>query len=306
MRSLLRPNSRTPLRMSAPTPTSRRRARIAAWAASGLMALSAPLLSATQATADDRYFQVGYGVSVNGLTVGKGAFTGRVVENGYRLKGETSVAGIAGLLFNYTATGEVEGRIATRAPQPRVFGSKASESRASQRVAMTFSRNEVANIAIQPQPRPESELGRVQLTRNHLSGVIDPMSAMIVPAGRKGLHPSACNRTIPVFNGRERFDIVLSHKGFKSVPASGENSFNGDVIVCQARYKPIAGHRQNGRDVAYFAKAQDIELWLAPAGNTGLLLPYRISVPTPLGRGIVQANVFVASQDGNLRRAALD
>ena len=277
--------------------------RLAALALTGLLALGA---HAQTAQADDRYFQVGYAVSVNGLTVGKGAFSGRVVENGYRLQGETSVAGIAGLLFNYRATGEVEGRIATKHPQPRVFGSHASEARASQRVDMTFSRNAVSKIAIRPRPRPESELGRVQVTRNHLSGVIDPMSAMIVPAGQRGLHASACNRTIPVFNGRERFDIELSHKGFTTVQAGTANGFAGDVIICRARYKPIAGHRPNRREVSYFANARDIELWLAPAGNTGLLLPYRISVPTPLGRGIVQANVFVASNDGNVRRAALD
>ena len=276
---------------------------LAALAATGFIAAAS---HTPNALADDRYFQVGYAVSVNGLTVGKGAFSGRVVQNGYRLHGETSVAGIAGLLFNSRATGEVEGRIAPKHPRPSVFGSMASESRASQRVAMTFSGNGVSKIAIQPQPRPEAELGRVQVTRSHLKGVIDPMSAMIVPAGKKGLHPSACNRTIPVFNGRERFDIVLSHKGFATIPARNGRGYTGDVIVCQAKYRPIAGHKPDRREVAYFAKAQDIELWLAPAGNTGLLLPYRISVPTPLGRGVVQSTAFVASQDGTHRRAAID
>jgi hypothetical protein len=191
MRSLLSPGSDRGSSSSTKSDSTRQPAtrRVAyCWCGSSRRRADGPQAPSARrdgATADDRYFQVGYGVSVNGLTVGKGAFTGRVVENGYRLQGRNIRCWHCRTDVQLPATGEVEGRISTKAPQPRVFGSKASESRASQRVAMTFSRNEVANIAIQPQPRPESELGRVQLTRSHLKGVMDPMSAMIVPAGRR-------------------------------------------------------------------------------------------------------------------------
>jgi hypothetical protein len=37
----------------------------------------------------------------------------------------------------------------------------------------------------------------------------------------------------------------------------------------------------------------DIEIWLAPLAGTRFLVPYRASMPTPMGTGILQATRFV-------------
>ena len=34
-------------------------------------------------------------------------------------------------------------------------------------------------------------------------------------------------------------------------------------------------------------------MWLAPIAGTRLMVPYRISLPTPLGQGVLQATQFV-------------
>jgi hypothetical protein len=39
----------------------------------------------------------------------------------------------------------------------------------------------------------------------------------------------------------------------------------------------------------------DIELWLAPIAGTRVMVPYRVSVPTPIGLGVMQATQFVSS-----------
>lgn len=49
-----------------------------------------------------------------------------------------------------------------------------------------------------------------------------------------------CNRTLPIFDGAARYDIKLSYSGTRQVALDG---CNGSVVVCQARYVPIAGHR---------------------------------------------------------------
>lgn len=47
-----------------------------------------------------------------------------------------------------------------------------------------------------------------------------------------------------------------------------------------------------------------MEVWLAPAGNTGLLVPVRMVVPTPIGTGVISATGFSASHDGVRHTAA--
>ena len=37
-----------------------------------------------------------------------------------------------------------------------------------------------------------------------------------------------------------------------------------------------------------------MEMWLAPIAGTRVLVPFRFSVPTPFGLGVLQATYFVA------------
>jgi hypothetical protein len=37
-----------------------------------------------------------------------------------------------------------------------------------------------------------------------------------------------------------------------------------------------------------------MEVWLAPVAGTRVLVPYRVSVPTPLGPAVLQATQFVS------------
>ena len=37
-----------------------------------------------------------------------------------------------------------------------------------------------------------------------------------------------------------------------------------------------------------------MEIWLAPISGTRVLVPFRFSVPTPFGQGVLQATYFVA------------
>ena len=254
-------------------------------------------LPAAQA-AKDGYFAVTYTVALGGLPLGKGNFSGRVGGGAYRLKGDAMLTGIAGWLFDYKAYGEVDGRLGGNNHSPRKFGSSASDDRSTQIVAMRFAGGSVKHLDINPPVVADQH--HVTVKSSHMRGVVDPMTAMIITSTAKNgaLKPSDCNRKIPVFNGRERFDLVLRFKGTAQVTGNRRNTYNGPVIVCQALYRPIAGHRKGREEVDYYVNQKDLEVWLAPAGNTGLLIPVRMVVPTPIGTGVITATGFAASYDG--------
>ena len=100
------------------------------------------------------------------------------------------------------------------------------------------------------------------------------------------LDPSACNRTIPVFDGAGRFDVTLSFASAKTVDVPG---YKGPVLVCQARYTPIAGHRTGRKATQFMAENRDMEAWLAPVENTRMLVPVKISVRTMIGTTVIDA-----------------
>jgi membrane protein DedA with SNARE-associated domain len=42
------------------------------------------------------------------------------------------------------------------------------------------------------------------------------------------------------------------------------------------------------------AAQRDMEVWLVPVATTRVLVPFRVSVPTPIGAGVMQATQFIA------------
>jgi hypothetical protein len=52
--------------------------------------------------------------------------------------------------------------------------------------------------------------------------------------------------------------------------------------------------------IKYLVALRDAEVWLAPIAGTRVLVPFRFSMPTPLGLGVLQATQFVsAAQAGH-------
>jgi hypothetical protein len=136
---------------------------------------------------------------------------------------------------------------------------------------------------------------RVAVLDAHRHGALDPMTAGLIPAALQGepVAPEACQRTLAIFDGRQRFDLALAFKRLDSVKA--EQGYQGPVVVCTVIYQPVAGHRVSRGAIKYLMTTRDMEMWLAPITGTRILVPFRISVPTFVGTAVLQATTFVAA-----------
>jgi hypothetical protein len=114
-----------------------------------------------------------------------------------------------------------------------------------------------------------------------------------VPGSGEIVAPQACQRTLSVFDGRMRYDLVLSFSRFEV--ARSQAGYQGPVVVCAVRFSPIAGYVPSRYALKYLADLRDMEMWLAPISGTRVLAPYRASVPTPIGVGVLEATQFVSS-----------
>jgi len=83
-----------------------------------------------------------------------------------------------------------------------------------------------------------SNLGRgdAQVADADRQAVLDPLTALLVPAG---LSDEACRRTVRIFDGYQRFDVALAFKRRSSIKA--KEGYAGPAVVCSARYRPVAG-----------------------------------------------------------------
>ena len=129
---------------------------------------------------------------------------------------------------------------------------------------------------------------RVPVTAADRRGIVDPTSALVMPAraGTALLDPGNCDRTLPLFDGATRFNVVLSYAETREVQKPG---YAGPVLVCSARYQAIAGHRPDRPGVKFMEDNREMSVWLAPVEGTRVLVPLRISVLTEIGTNIIEA-----------------
>lgn len=178
-------------------------------------------------------------------------------------------------------------------PASAAIDSRDSEqTKRSIRIALSRGTVRMASIVPPLDYRPD----RVPLTEEHRRNVIDPLSAMLMPvaSGNDVLNADNCNRTLPIFEGTERFDIRLSYLRTETVKT--QKGYSGPVLVCRATYKPIAGHRPR-KQVEFMEENRTIEAWLAPVEGASMLAPWKVSLSTMVGTLVIEANQFVVAGD---------
>jgi hypothetical protein len=171
---------------------------------------------------------------------------------------------------------------------PTTFTSKIVSSSESSDVTMVLDNGSVKELAASPPPGGD----RVPVTEANRQGIVDPLSALLFPAAptAEGLSQEACQRTLPMFDGHQRYDLKLAFKRMDEVTA--EKGYAGPVVVCSVGYEPIAGHRASTPLVKYLSEGREMEIMLAPIAGTRLLAPFRVSVMSMVANLLIEANRF--------------
>jgi hypothetical protein len=196
------------------------------------------------------------------------------------------------VLASGEGTLEAHGLVKDGALSPTEFTAKTKSDGDNADIRMVLDGGAVKDLDASTPPPSED---RVPLTDAHRQGVTDPLSAVMIASAGNGdvLSADACKRTLPVFDGRRRFDLALSYKRMDKVKA--DKGYDGPVVVCAVTFKAIAGHRASSPLVKYLSGGRDIELWLAPVAGTRLLAPFRLQVASMLGNLVVAADTFEAT-----------
>jgi len=233
-----------------------------------------------------------YAASVGGIPLGKGAWVIEIGESQYTAAASGRVTGVLRAVTSGEGSSAVRGLMNGGHPVPQNYAVHVTSDDKTDEVRMTFNSGTVKELVAEPPFAPTPD--RVPVTEVHRKGVIDPMSAGLMPVGGTGdvLVPEACQRTLPIFDGRQRFDLTLTFKRLDKV--SADKGYQGPVVVCQVTYQPLAGHRPSRYAIKYLMEQRDMEIWLAPILGTRIVVPYRIQVPTLLGAAVLEATQFVA------------
>lgn len=218
-----------------------------------------------------------YNIAFNGINIGSFKFKSAISGRGYVLDGDAELSALLGA-FNWQGVTRASGSVESSAPQPAGYTFTFKSMARSGSVKLGFSKDRISNVSLVP-PIPDAE-DIVPVERKHLKGALDPLSAVMAltrPVGNDG----PCERVIPVFDGKQRFDLRLSYRRQDIVREAKQSGQPGVAIVCAVRYVPIAGYSPS--EVEQMAENDGIEVSLRPVPSANLFVPHEIRIPTIAG-----------------------
>lgn len=242
-------------------------------------------------------FDVSYDVEIKSFRLGQVDVKGELNGNDYNVFTDAKLTGLVGAAFKINGGAEVNGRFLDTHSNLADAGYHFffTTPKESDKISLSTRGGRVSDVSANPLPDP---LGtRIPLQNRHKNKISDPITAFLLPAKNNTGDVSKidCNHKVEIFDGRERFTISMK---FKRMATAGETRFykgyRGDIAICEARYKPIAGHRSDDELAAFSAKSKDMEIWLAPIVGTRRLFPYKFRLPTPFGIAEISASKFIS------------
>jgi hypothetical protein len=232
-----------------------------------------------------------YAVTFAGLRIGDATAVGTFDPSRYKVDLSAKLTGLAAMVSSLKMALTSSGALHRGGVAPAAYATTSANSYETRTVRMSLNSGTVKAVEIVP-PFEDKE-GRVPVTEALKRNVLDPTSALImtVPPGEPLVGPSACNRTLPIYDGFTRFDITLSYVGTRDVATKG---YSGPVSVCAARYTPVAGHKRDSRSTQFMADNREIEAWLAPVEHAHVVVPFHVSLLTMSGTAQVDAVEFTS------------
>jgi hypothetical protein len=240
------------------------------------------------------HLEAEYTATLAGLPIGHGTWAIEVAEDQYTAAANGSTSGLLRIFTGARGASASRGSFNGEQTLSTNYVATIDFDRSKyDDVRMVLAGGNVKDFSVDPPLAPHPE--RIPVSDADRRGVVDPLSSTINRVGGNGdpVSPLACARKVAVFDGRVRYDLRSEFKRIEMVKA--ERGYQGPVAVCAVYFEPISGYVPNRPVIKYLVALRDAEVWLAPISGTRVLVPFRFSMPTPLGMGVLQATQFVAA-----------
>ncbi len=250
---------------------------------SALMAGTVSSASATEAGPTN--LKVDYSIALGGFDLGRADVEANINGGAYQLDAFIKTEGIAEQFFETTFALESRGSFAGNRVKPARFVSSYQDADSSRRVELIYPSRGAPVMSAEPAYGdgfgPHVQLNDVLMTQ-------DPVSAMLLPT--RSASASPCDRSLPLFDGRRRYDLQLREDGMTEMNGA-ESAYTGPAMRCTVGMLPVAGYERKTL-IKLLAREDSIRVWLAPLEGSDVWVPVRLTLRTPFGGAVMRATRF--------------
>ena len=217
-----------------------------------------------------------YSASVLVFRVGRVALEAELGHADYAAQAHIEAAGLAALFTDFSIESGVAGRLTGAGPRPTHYGHTERTGSKTRIINVDFE-----NGIARPTAVPEfSSWGEPHASEADRTGVADPMTATLLLSEMVAASGGApCEGSLPVFDGKQRYDLELRSGGTEWVRTRG---WRGEALVCDAFYQPVSGY--DAEDWPEPGETRHpLRLWIAPIADGTAFLPVRLHTRAGFG-----------------------
>jgi hypothetical protein len=234
-----------------------------------------------------------YEVEFNGIAIGGFNFESKMKGQSYSLASTGKLSLLFGTL-KWSGEARATGQTVGEQTRPQSFSYGFRGTRKPGAIRMTYTGDTVTSVVHEPPRSVKPE--NVPVEPAHLKAVLDPMSATLVLT--KGAAGNPCNKRLPVYDGKERFDLQFISRGTTQIKEKTPSGQPVTAFVCRVKYIPISGHKPNDETKA-MSRSDGIEIVLRPIPSANIYVPYVVTIPTMIGNIAIysrQVEITMAGQ----------
>ncbi|WP_291734715.1 MULTISPECIES: DUF3108 domain-containing protein [Bradyrhizobium] len=258
----------------------------------GLCAGALLLFCAERANAQGR-LDAQYEATLAGISVGKGSWTIEIGDDTFSASAQGGTAGLLKAFSGGSGSGTSQGRVVNGSLVAASYTATTTTSKKSETIRMVLANGGIKESSIEPEPPVDAD--RLPVSDAQKKNVFDPMTGSFLraPGNAELMSPDVCRTGAGVFDGRMRYDLKLDFKRVEIVKA--ERGYHGPALVCALYFVPVSGYIPDRPVIKYLAAQRNIEIAFVPIAGTRLLVPFRMTIPTPLGQAMLEATSFVTT-----------
>ncbi len=284
-----------------------RAAGVAMCSAGILLAMAVP----QRADAESMPVAAGYDVFAGGLHVLTSIFEIRLRDQSYNARIGAQLAGVPGWFVEWGAEIQSDGTIEGGRLDPEQYVLDRVRRGESQKTTLDFGREGQVDVSFDPVRNNSNGLVPPEL----LPESLDPLSGLltVIHTVTEG---GECEATVPVFDGRRRYNLVFTDQGMHEVRPSRHSIFAGQARKCRMQLEPVAGAFRDQDDDdddgdgfwntdPENAPRRRLDIWLAEPISGGPVLPVRMVGRSSIGAVVVHLrSVNISSSTAEAEPAA--
>ena len=242
------------------------------------------LLAPLAGQAEQIRHRADFAIQLAGLPFARATFKSLRDDNLYEIEVEFESAGVGEVVTDLTAELVSTGVIEKTGLQSQRYYLQYRKGKRHRLFETEFEDGDVVSTRIEPARDRSKVKNWVPVTPEDLKSVTDPLAGLIQPAGG-----DPCKPLIPVYDGETRLDLELEPRGEAEFKTDG---FDGKVVVCGMRYRPLAGYRKGSSEAEFLRRLKTMEIWFAKSERMNVYAPVFFSVPTKFGTLTMKATHF--------------